>query len=808
MPNNPVQAVLNTNKFIVRPEPTAGGSTKDFFAGRDEEFAAHKGQLLGELGQIRQQIERVPELGIEYAHVQLQSDAWAKSWRPIERVFPVKQVPLIGGGSLGELLVELTVENIPLVQKAIERAENRVKYGLNKKDEQIPKPTRNRSEVGSIERIRAHQPQDRRAFSAEEAVQWLANPRTGGMYVVESFVDLLELEDADPRRQRARAALRRFLGRLSEIQLPLERLEPSPRLSGHRLLFLRLRGVTAAPSEGLIAQHQRLLEFLDHEPAVRRILLPPVIEASHATQGAPQAAVELTAPSAGVRHPVVGIIDTGVARLPALEAWCAGRTDFVGNEAGQDRSHGTFIAGLASAGAELNSHALYSEQPCKFYDLALYATEDSAFQAFYPRGFLDFLEQLEVELAAAKAAGARVFNMSLGLERQVRDDSYGFFASLIDSIADAQDILLVLPSGNLERRLWRGEWSDDPNEVLRMLAEYRHAGSDRILQPTESVRAVVAGAVNPPTCATAPLRPATYTRRGPSAALGTKPDVAHIGGRGEPQHELASVDLNGNRVEGCGTSYAAPLVAKILAVLDTQIEGDVTRETLIALLAHHAAPPKELRIKALERVARDFIGFGIPLGSSQMLETGDHLITLLFAARLAADRELVFPFSWPATLVNSKGQCRGRVRLTLVYRPPIDPRFDAEFVRINLDAHLRQEKLDKETGEVTWEGQLRSETDKRYERELIEHGQKWWPVKRYERVMKGVGTSSQWRLVVEGLARSGMAFPAAGVSFSLLLTIEDPRGNPDVFREMRQGLLTAGARIADVRTANRVGARI
>jgi len=335
-----------------------------------------------------------------------------------------------------------------------------------------------------------------------------------------------------------------------------------------------------------------------------------------------------------------------------------------------------------------------------------------------------------------------------------------------------------------------------------MLAEYRHAGSDRILQPAESVRAVVTGALNPPSCAVAVLRPTTYTRRGPSAALGAKPDVAHIGGRGKATHELNSIATNGSLTQDCGTSYAAPFVAKILANLHHLIEGDTPREVLVGLLVHSSIP-SPLATKDLAKVARDFVGFGMPIHCNRMLATDDNSITLIFNATLKQGEELVFKFVWPACLATKEGRCRGRVRLTLAYRPTVDPAFDAEFVRANLDAYLRQEHVDKE-GEVTWQGRLTTESDKRYEKQLIEHGQKWSPVKQYEKTFQAKGFSSQWCLVVDGLSRTGTNLPTEGIPFCVALTIEDPTGEEDVFREMRQGLQTAGSKIADIRTASRV----
>jgi hypothetical protein len=806
MANNPVQVVLNSSNFVIQPDPLPHPTNnKDFYKDRDPQFSAHKKTLLGTIQEIRTQLQRHPDVGVDYAHVDLQGDAWAKSNRPTHAIMPPAKVPLIGGGRLGELLVELTAENIEVVEKAIQQAEEKVQLKEAPNGEQTPKPSRNRSEVGAIEMIRLHQPTDRRGFSAEDAAKWLKDPRTGGFYIVETFADLSDFSQNNHGRPRAQKALQQFVNSLSESKLPIELVKPPARLRARRLIFLRVRIGQDEEPQSVVRTHQSVLEYLDKQAAVRRILLPPIIEAPHVAAAATATTTALLAPKTDATYAVVGIVDTGVAQTAGLETWCAGRSDVVGTP-GQDRSHGTFIGGIACAADQLNAHELFAEQPCKFFDLALYPTPDASFDSFYPNGFLDFLDQLHTEVIAAKSASKiRVFNMSLALERQVTDDTYSVVAEAVDKIADENDIVFVLPSGNILPANWRDEWPDGDAAALKMLAEYRHTGNDRILQPAESIRAIVTGALNPPSCSPAALRPCTYTRRGPSAALGAKPDVAHIGGRGKSTHELTSVSPNGTLIQGCGTSYAAPFVAKVVANLDHLIEGDVPRETLIALLVHHSNIPKDLATKNLAKVARDFVGFGMPLHCDQMLSTGDHSITLIFNASLGHGQELIFPFSWPASLATKDGKCRGRVRLTLAYRPTIDPAFDAEFVRANLDAHLRQEQIDRETGEVMgWKGRLTTESDKRYEKQLIEHGQKWSPVKQYEKAFQRTGSSSQWRLVVEGLARAATRLPPEGVPFSVILTIEDPTKKEDVFREMRQGLQTAGAAIADVRTANRV----
>jgi hypothetical protein len=290
--------------------------------------------------------------------------------------------------------------------------------------------------------------------------------------------------------------------------------------------------------------------------------------------------------------------------------------------------------------------------------------------------------------------------------------------------------------------------------------------------------------------------------------------LAHIGGAGSQHqtlgHGLFSLLPDGSIVDGCGTSYAAPLAAKTAAALAHAIEGEVSRETLIALLAHHAEVPTLLQSKALAPIARHMVGFGMPPSASKILETGDHSITLVFASRIRRDQQINFRFAWPASLVGSGGKCRGRAKLTLVSTPPLDARYGSEFVRININATLQQQQ---ENG--GWKGRLeplylpsRREAPA-IEAELIEHDLKWSPVKVLSKSFRdGVGPSSNWRLFVDYLTRAGEVMPDDGIPFTAIVTISDPAGEQPVFNDMRQNLQALGAQIADIRTAARITPRV
>jgi hypothetical protein len=278
---------------------------------------------------------------------------------------------------------------------------------------------------------------------------------------------------------------------------------------------------------------------------------------------------------------------------------------------------------------------------------------------------------------------------------------------------------------------------------------------------------------------------------------------------GEVGHGLFSVLPDGSIVSDCGTSYAAPQVAKTAAILENAIEGDVSRETLIALLVHSASLPEPLQNKVLEPIARHMVGFGMPSASEKILEAGDNAITLVFAARIKGGQELNFEFAWPKCLTGPEGQCRGHAKLTLVFSPPLDSNYGSEFVRVNLNAALQQQQADGK-----WKGKLdaiylpKQRKGPAIEAELIEHDLKWSTVKVFAKSFpRGVGKSSTWRLSMDYLERAGVTMPKDGVPFTAILTISDPDEAAPVFTDMRQSLQAMGAKLADIRTAARIATR-
>ena len=829
---SPIQIILNREDYEEARETSGGGPKKDFFANRDPQFREHKARLIAQVRAIANDLQGNPQTSLGYVKVILRRSAWAKSHRPLKALFKPDRTPIVGGTDLGVMLVEARPLALLQVAEDIAKAEDHTTLRFNEaRGKEVPYPSTLRSETGAIERIEAYGEGDRRDFSLEDAITWLSNPITGSSYEVELFDVPPPKSGWDALDESHRRLFQSFVAGLTELgdglivqRLPI-RARAQPLLSvrasqSSDAPTLRLgssphaeRRREIAPFDPSHERHRRLLAFLDKHPLVRKVSLPGVVVRTTAHQGRVHPSEAMVPVRDTSRtHPRIGIIDGGLGS--ALSDWVIDRWDILADEH-KDLAHGSFIGGLTVLGGALNGIQCCPESDgAELVDLAVFPSEDSgAIASYYPEGLPQFFDEVETAIGDVRSRhGVRTFSMSLNVLQPATLDRYGPHAARLDCIAEDSDVIVFVSAGNVDPQDLRPEWPSDATQALGTIAA---SINDGLLTPAESVRNVAVAAVNPPGHSLSiPFAPCRYSRRGPGLRAGVKPDLAHVGGSGSPQppleHALFSVTPDGAVTSGCGTSYATPLVAKTAAALDHAIEGDVSRETLIGLLIHHAKMPDPLQAQALAPVARHLVGFGVPPSADQMLETDDHQITLVFASRIRRDQQITFRFSWPASLVGSGGKCRGAARLTLVSTPPLDPRFGSEFVRINLEAALQQQQLDG-----SWRGRL----DPLYlpdrgeypviEAAQIEHGLKWSPVKVFEKAMpRGVGVSSNWRLAVKYLTRAGEEMPDDGVPFTAILTISDPDGLQPVFNDLRQTLLALGVQIADIRTAARITPRV
>jgi hypothetical protein len=825
MTNSPIQVVLNTNDFIADADNPGGGPNTDFFENKDANFVEHQTLLSQQLHEIKEMQLNNEFAPVSYAKITLRQSALAKSHRPSRNMFTPETAPIIGAGELGELFVELTPESIDTVASRMNRAETvtRMKEYQGKK---IASPSRIRSEIGAIDHISPHTESDKRKFSVKEAIEWLSDPRSGGSYLVELFDDPPAKKDWDTLSVSKRKLFSSFINGLESFDSGLFALKIRQNKGAAVLFGIKLeegdtpivqmfpvqssatKNSNRKPVNLNVALHAKLLEFLDKHPLIKRITLPPIITTSH-TSASSRKGMSINIPNIdqNISYPRLCIVDGGVSDV--FGDWVQDRWGLISPD-DKNEHHGSFIAGLAIFGKDLNGNEICKENNgCHIIDLDILPSLH--YDSYYSKP-LEFFSELEIAVQELKArTGVRVFNFSLNIEVHVTSSEYSIPAQILDKIAEDNDVIFIISAGNTHPSHVRKEWPLDPVDVLKTFVSTRN---DSLKVPAESCRNISVAALNPPAInGIVPYGLSNYSCRGVSSRTGLKPDLAHIGGSGTRHptegHGLFSVNEYGHIVDGCGTSYAAPNVAKTIASLENAIEGDVSRETLIALSVHHAVVPEPFNDRKLNSVAKHLIGFGIPQSSHEILDGGDNAITLVFANRITTGRKMSFKFSWPSCLMKN-GKCAGKARLTIVSTPPLNYRYGSEFVRVNIDARLRQLQNDgKYKGRLDAIYAPESGTGSLYEKDQIEHSFKWSPIKVYEKNFKiGVGPSADWKLEVEYLTRSGEEIPQNGIPFTAILTISDPKEEEPVFNDMRQTLQSIGVQTIDIKTAARIVSRV
>lgn len=828
MANSPVQVVLNSSDFINTHEKSGGGQNKDFYAGNDVDFVQHKSALIKQLESLKTKQLASDYTEISYAKLNLKQSALAKTHRPTSKLFTKEIAPVVGGGDLGELFVKLNPDAIEKLKRKIDQAEEITRWKVLENGKEVPNPSQLRSEVGAIEDITSYLPKDKRRFTLQDGIEWLSRPQTGGAYIVELFQTPPPRQEWDTLSTEEFSLFQTFLDGLSKlgngtvamrlidsnkntsmIGVKLEESDLSPNIQFLPTTSSLRRQPTLKKINTDIEKHSVLINFLENHPLVKRILLPPIVTKSNdKVTFRPRPVFTIPTKATGRKYPKICIVDGGVSSN--LNSWIEDSWNYI-SPSDKDEEHGTFIAGLLVVGNNLNGPDICCEEDgCEIIDLDL-LPKPSSYELYYANRPLAFFEELKLAVTELKArTGVRVFNFSLNVDEHVSNDEYSLPAQLLDAIAEENDVIFVISAGNTTPPSTRQEWPENPIEALSILANSRN---DTIKTPAESSRNLSVAALNPPSMiGVVPHALSNYSCRGPGMRVGLKPDLAHVGGSGTKiggwGHGLSSIDSNSSVLDGCGTSYAAPLVAKTLACIENAVEGNISRETLMGLMLHHASLPRVLADKRFNDVAKHLVGYGIPNSATTILEGSEEAITLVFANRIGSGLRMSFDFSWPQILVKNE-KCYGKARLTVISTPPFDYSYGSEFVRINVDGHLRQRQNDGSYKGRLDPVYLPSPTkNTKHEKNLIDYSMKWSPIKVYEKEFRGTGPSTDWRLDVEYLTRAGEVTPFNGIPFTALLTISDPKGKEPVFQNMRQSLQALGVQIVDIKTATRVTPRV
>lgn len=484
------------------------------------------------------------------------------------------------------------------------------------------------------------------------------------------------------------------------------------------------------------------------------IKIKPLVRSTLATQPA-----TMQPPEGDKDYPVVAVVDSGVSQSCApLSPWVVGRSTYVAAPYKND-DHGTFVSGLISSGFHLNGEDIrFPTCQSKVFSVEVLGDDVG-----------DLYEIISAMYEVAESnPQIKVWNLSLGTSEPVSMHEISSMALMLDEFQDKFKCLCVVAAGNYEGtpRAW------PPRAILE----------DGISSPGDSVRSLTVGSLAHVDGFVKSNEPSHFSRKGPVSNYVQKPEVVHYGGNivmngGHPIIlGVNSIDTNGDARHDIGTSFSTPIVSSIAANLFHQI-GERANPSLIKALIIHSANLGN----SIEDEHKPYYGWGVPQESAHILSVQDYESTMVFEGLAQKSFEIEkLPFPIPQCLRTEDEKVRAEFFITLVYQPELDPNKAFEYCQMDLQVGF---------GEIDHEGKFRSKVPlqtgaHRYETDLVKSGDKWSPVKVYQkRFPRGVDIEN-WRLRVSVLDRDGYEATGVLVPFSIILTVRDIDREQPVYNEM------------------------
>lgn len=471
---------------------------------------------------------------------------------------------------------------------------------------------------------------------------------------------------------------------------------------------------------------------------------------------------ELSEPQEDGFYPIIGVVDSGVStNCPAIQSWVVGSKCYV-PEPLRDFSHGTFVGGLVSNSFHFNQDMRFPMCQSKIFSVEVLGD-----------GVGDVFEIINAMYEVAKEQPhIKIWNLSLGSSSPVSLDEISTMALMLDEFQDKHDCLCIVAAGNYTDSL--REWP--PVSEL----------NDGVSSPADSVRAITVGALAHVDGLVRNEEPSPFSRKGPVSNYIQKPDLVHFGGNilsvgGMPiPLGVNSVCPLGNKRNDIGTSFSTPIIATMAANIYQQLGERASPNLVKALLIHNANMNHGHK---LDKEHKPYFGWGLPQNINSILEVNDFETTLAFQGHAQKSFEVEkLPFPIPDCLRTEEGKVRAEFFITLVYQPQLDPNRAFEYCQFDVNVGFGEYKKDGSFSSKV----PRQQDSHNFESELVKNGDKWSPIKVYQKRFPNGTNVEDWKLRVSVLDRDGVEAKGGQIPFTILMTIRDIDKEKPVYNEMAQ----------------------
>lgn len=431
--------------------------------------------------------------------------------------------------------------------------------------------------------------------------------------------------------------------------------------------------------------------------------------------------------------PRLCIIDSGIIANHPLLANNVGHEEAILTQTSSPadaHGHGTMVAGLAVFG---------DVRSC--YELGQFASSLTLFSARVLNDRNEFddekliINQMReaIETFRQQPYDCRVFNLSLGSGIPAFDSirpRQTLWAEELDVLARELKVLLVVSAGNHEEA--DGMNTSDTETALMSYPDLLFNPLTGLCDPATAAIALTVGSLaqhNTPAITrrnandiVRPLagvdEPSPFTRIGPGINGAIKPELVHYGGNlvfvgfgssirriknDEPGTAVMSLSHQPTQnlfAYGCGTSFAAPRVARIAALIEHGLTRDLagrpSPNLIRAVLASTADIPEasNIRLNSYDNghAPCKVCGYGLP-SELESLKSDDRRVTMVYQGSMPIDHFNVFAVPIPDAFRNASGE--RKIVVTLAYDPPVRRR-RLDYLGVEMDVLLiRGKTLDE-----------------------------------------------------------------------------------------------------------------
>ncbi|MHB8077574.1 S8 family peptidase [Desulfosporosinus fructosivorans] len=461
---------------------------------------------------------------------------------------------------------------------------------------------------------------------------------------------------------------------------------------------------------------------------------------------------------------IVAIVDSGVnASSPALTGLVLSQIPFLPPTCvGIPYEHGTLVASRVIYGDEIDSkvHTHVLEPCCRIIDIPVFG-KDAAGRILGHKE--DALVSILDQIVPPLSKDVKVFNLSLGFNRPIERGKYSLLAQELDFLSREYGVLFVIVAGNIRQP--HGSFPDHFSHVNAQLQP-----------PAESLLGLSVGSI------------AKYSDRaslskinevspfsciGPGADDGIKPEIVAHGGNllngwsASPRIGAYGIDVSGRRLAyDVGTSFSAPIISHYAAqIFDTY--SNATPNLVKALLCHFAEPVIAPTVAGL--TSKVFYGFGEP-NLAKCLYAETNSVSYLYEGSIKKDTYQFIKFHLPDSVAIEGVQTRLKIKVTLVYNPPINSDNQKEYSKCRMALSLNKNTSDG----------LRPIS---FSSNELNHLMPWNPVLHFEQDFVRNFVPGEWEAKVRLMTRGDLPEDFKQ-DFALILEVVDCTGTASVYSDI------------------------